>query len=101
MLQVARIQGGRKLQGTIHVAGSKNAALPILAATLLTSEKIVLHNVPDLSDVRFMVEILQHQGAEITQPKKGIWIIQARKIMHRTPYDLVRKCAPRSACSVP
>jgi UDP-N-acetylglucosamine 1-carboxyvinyltransferase len=91
MLQVARIQGGRKLQGTIHVAGSKNAALPILAATLLTSEKVVLHNVPDLSDVRFMVEILQHQGAEITQPKKGIWIIQARKIMHRTPYDLVRK----------
>ncbi len=91
MLQVARIQGGRKLQGTIQVAGSKNAALPILAATLLTAEKVTLRNVPDLSDVRFMAEILQHQGAEISQPQAGTWIIQARTIIHRTPYDLVRK----------
>ena len=91
MLEVARIIGGRRLSGTIQAAGAKNAALPLLAASLLTSEAVTLHNVPDLSDVRFMAEILRHQGATVTNPTPGTWVIHAQEITHRTPYDLVRK----------
>jgi len=91
MLQVARIIGGQTLRGTIQAAGSKNSSLPILAASLLTSGTVTIHGVPDLSDVRFMAEILRHQGAEVSNPKPGTWIIRAEKIIHRTPYDLVRK----------
>lgn len=91
MLEVARITGGRRLQGKVRAAGSKNACLPILAASLLTRETVTLHNVPDLSDVRYMAEILRHQGAEVSQPKPGTWVIRAETISHRTPYDLVRK----------
>jgi UDP-N-acetylglucosamine 1-carboxyvinyltransferase len=91
MLEVARIVGGRPLRGTVQAAGAKNAALPLLAASLLTSEEVTLRNVPDLSDVRFMAEILRHQGAAVANPTPGTWVIRAQEIVHRTPYDLVRK----------
>ncbi len=91
MLEVARITGGRRLQGKVRAAGSKNACLPILAASLLTRESVTLRNVPNLSDVRYMAEILRHQGAEVSQPEPGTWVIRAETIHHRTPYDLVRK----------
>ena len=58
------IKGGVPLRGTVDISGSKNAALPILAATLLTDEPCVIRRVPDLSDTRFMVEILMSLGAE-------------------------------------
>ena len=91
MLQVARIRGGHELKGSVRAAGSKNAALPLLAASLLTGETVTLRNVPDLSDVRYMAEILGHQGATVTNPARGVWTIRAAEISHRTPYDLVRK----------
>lgn len=91
MLEVARIVGGQSLHGTVQAAGAKNAALPLLAAALLTSEEVTLHNVPDLSDVRFMAEIVRHQGAVVTNPTAGTWCIRAEVVSHRTPYDLVRK----------
>lgn len=53
------IEGGLPLSGEVTISGSKNAVLPILAATLLTSETCVIRRVPDLSDVGFMVKILQ------------------------------------------
>ena len=91
MLEVARIVGGKPLQGTIHAAGSKNAALPLIAATLLTSEPVILHGIPDLSDVRYMAEILKYQGATVTELAPGSWRLQAQEITYRTPYELVRK----------
>lgn len=91
MLEVARIIGGRTLRGEVTAAGSKNACLPILAACLLTRETVTLRNVPDLSDVRYMAEILRHQGAEVTVVAPGTWRIRAETVGHRTPYDLVRK----------
>lgn len=90
-MDVVRIQGGRALSGTVTVSGAKNASLPMLAATLLTRETCTLHNVPDLSDVRFMVEILRHHGAVVENPRPGTWRITAREIQPRTPYELVRK----------
>ncbi|MDR3117260.1 MAG: UDP-N-acetylglucosamine 1-carboxyvinyltransferase [Puniceicoccales bacterium] len=56
---VVRIAGGRKLAGTVPISGAKNAGLPMLAASLLTGEEIVLHRVPELRDIRSMGEILQ------------------------------------------
>ena len=90
-MDVFRVIGNGPLNGEIAVGGAKNAALPILAATLLTDETVVLKNVPDLSDMRFMVEILRHIGAEAVQPEPGTWEITAHKLTHIAPYDLVRK----------
>ncbi len=90
-MDVFKVSGNGPLNGTIEVGGAKNAALPILAATLLTDETVVLKNVPDLSDMRFMIEILQHVGAETVQSEPGTWEITAKKITHIAPYELVRK----------
>ncbi|MCW5203039.1 UDP-N-acetylglucosamine 1-carboxyvinyltransferase, partial [Desulfobulbus sp. US4] len=58
-----RINGGHPLRGSIKVSGAKNAALPLLAATLLTPGTHTLHNVPDLRDTRTMLMLLQTLGA--------------------------------------
>jgi UDP-N-acetylglucosamine 1-carboxyvinyltransferase len=84
------VKGGARLKGSVKISGSKNSALPILAATLLTPEKCVLHNVPDLSDIRFMLEILAQLGAEVTF-ENGTVTTRATKVKDETPYDLVRK----------
>lgn len=57
------IQGGRPLQGEVKISGSKNAALPIIAAALLSDEESIIHNVPDIADVRMMLEIARSLGA--------------------------------------
>lgn len=61
-----RIQGGVPLSGTVRVSGNKNEALPALAAVLLTDEPMILHNVPDILDVRVMLDILRALGSEVT-----------------------------------
>ena len=91
MLEVARMTGGAPLRGEVRAAGAKNAALPLMAAALLTSSEVILRGVPDLSDVRFMAEILRHLGAEASSPEPGTWRIRAGEVSHRTPYELVRK----------
>ncbi|MFW6201310.1 MAG: UDP-N-acetylglucosamine 1-carboxyvinyltransferase, partial [Gemmatimonadota bacterium] len=58
------VEGGHPLSGTIRPAGNKNAALPLLAATLLTDEPVVLENVPDIRDVRTLLTLLERLGAE-------------------------------------
>lgn len=58
------VEGGHRLQGTIRPAGNKNAALPMLAATLLTEEEVILENVPAIKDVKTLIELLQMLGAE-------------------------------------
>jgi UDP-N-acetylglucosamine 1-carboxyvinyltransferase len=63
----------------------------MLAATLLTGETCTLRNVPALSDVRFMVDILRHHGATVENPEPGVWRVTAAEIHSRTPYELVRK----------
>ena len=90
-MDVFRVEGNGPLEGEISVGGSKNAALPILAASLLTKDTVVLKNIPNLSDIRFMVEILEHLGAEVHNLEQGTWKISAHKISHIAPYELVRK----------
>jgi UDP-N-acetylglucosamine 1-carboxyvinyltransferase len=84
------VKGGARLKGRVEISGSKNSALPILAATLLTPETCVLHNVPDLSDIRFMLEILRQLGAKVTF-ENGTVTTRAEKVISEVPYDLVRK----------
>ena len=90
-MDVFRVEGNGPLEGTIKVGGSKNAALPLLAASLLTQETLTLKNIPNLSDIRFMVEILEHLGAEVENPAPGTWKITASDISYTAPYELVRK----------
>ena len=90
-MDVLRIRGGRRLQGEAEVSGAKNAALPIFAATLLTSEPCIIRNVPDLSDIRFMADLLERLGAKIERVDPHTWRVTAGSISHRAPYDLVRK----------
>ena len=84
------IKGGVPLHGEVHVSGSKNAALPILAATLLTDEPCVIRRVPDLSDTRFMVKILESLGAT-AKFENGTVTVHAKKIKGYADYELVRK----------
>jgi UDP-N-acetylglucosamine 1-carboxyvinyltransferase len=84
------VHGGRKLAGTVNISGSKNSALPILAATLLTREECVIHHVPDLSDVHFMLQILHHLGAQVERAS-GTVTVQAEKVTTEAPYEVVRK----------
>ena len=90
-MEVFRIIGGRPLNGEVRVNGAKYAALPLLAATLLTRETCELRNVPNLSDVRFMLEILRHHGASVETPEPGVVRVTATDIHPHTPYELVRK----------
>jgi UDP-N-acetylglucosamine 1-carboxyvinyltransferase len=60
------IKGGVPLHGEVHISGAKNAVLPIMAATLLTAEPCVIHGVPNLSDVKFMAQILAWLGARVS-----------------------------------
>ena len=90
-MDVMRIEGGNALHGRVRAGGAKNAVLPIFAATLLTDEPVVIHRVPDLSDIRFMAELLRELGAEVTNEGDGTWRIHAREIGHVAPYELVRK----------
>ncbi|MDF2378642.1 MAG: UDP-N-acetylglucosamine 1-carboxyvinyltransferase [Candidatus Gracilibacteria bacterium] len=60
------VNGGRPLRGSVDISGSKNAALPILAATLLSKEESVLTNVPDIRDIHKMLEIMEHLGSQFS-----------------------------------
>lgn len=85
------MDGGQPLRGEVEISGSKNAALPILAATLLTSEPCVLRRIPDLSDVRFMLDILRQLGAEVSCLDKNTVCIRAKEVHDVASYNLVRK----------
>ena len=84
------IKGGVPLHGEVNISGSKNAALPIMAATLLTDEPCVVRGVPNLSDTRFMAQILKSLGAAATFDN-GVLSVRAKKIQGYADYNLVRK----------
>ncbi len=87
-----RIRGGIPLKGEVQVSGSKNAALPILVATLLTSEKCVLENVPHLQDIRTTLKVLSHLGTQVEADfaKNRVSLATPQITSFEAPYDLVR-----------
>ncbi len=79
------IEGGHPLQGEVTPSGNKNAALPLLAACLLTEEPVTLHNVPDIGDVRSMRALMESLGVDVNDLGGGTWRVQAS---HVRPADL-------------
>src|SRR5579872_111104 len=84
------IKGGVPLHGEVTISGAKNAVLPIMAAALLTEEPCVIRRVPNLSDVKFMGQILEWLGASVKVEGDAVHI-HARKIKGSGDYELVRK----------
>jgi len=89
------VNGGTPLQGRISVSGAKNAALPAMAAALLTSERVILHNIPRVRDISTMRSLLDEMGADssITHEDHGNRVeIEARKLLNPlAPYELVKQ----------
>ncbi len=86
------VYGGRRLFGEVSVEGAKNATLPLLAATLLTDEEIILENVPDVGDVRTMMALLESVGKQVQPLGPDAYSIRTQKPLSGTPPDhLVRK----------
>ena len=86
------IEGGRQLKGIVHISGSKNSALPILAATILGDSPSLIKNVPPLADVDTMLQILEFLGAKVKRPASGQILVDPTTINTTVaPYDLVRK----------
>lgn len=91
MSQSVIIEGGRKLRGEVVIGGAKNAVLKLMAAALLAEGTSVIHNVPDLTDVDIMAQVLEHTGAKINWDKeeKIIEIDASNLDSNIAPYDLV------------
>ena len=90
-MNALRIRGGRRLEGewTVHIA--KNAVLPILAATIITGKKTVLHNCPDISDVRCTVDILKYLGYDVVMENGTITVDSGFEAKPEVPPELMRK----------
>ncbi|WP_020409647.1 UDP-N-acetylglucosamine 1-carboxyvinyltransferase [Hahella ganghwensis] len=85
------INGGKPLSGEIRISGAKNAALPILAATLLADEPVTVGNLPHLNDITTMIELLGRMGVELLIDEKMSIEVHANTIKHLTaPYELVK-----------
>jgi len=85
------VTGGFPLQGRICVSGSKNAALPIMAASLLTAERVVLHNVPEVADTELMREIIHSLGGRTRTLRDGSLSLNSKEIDSHVPDDLGRR----------
>jgi len=90
------VKGGRELNGQIHIAGAKNAALALMPATLLSEEPLTLTNTPRLSDIKTMTELLRSLGAEITALQDGkVQVMSTHGAVNTTAdYDIVRRMRP-------
>lgn len=84
------VEGGARLEGEITVSGAKNAALPILCASLLTAEPVVLHNVPDLHDVRTMLKLLARMGVKVHRDGESVTLDAGQITEPAAPYELVK-----------
>ncbi len=85
------VSGGRPLVGTVNIGGMKNAALPIVFATILVNDVCVLENLPDVSDIRTALEILRRMGAEIKQLDTTTYSIDTRPVRSNSvPIDLAK-----------
>jgi UDP-N-acetylglucosamine 1-carboxyvinyltransferase len=96
------IEGGIPISGSITAGGNKNAALPCIAASLLTSDTVILHNIPDIEDTTIMLGILQACGARVTNMGKHNWKIEAENITNTAiPEDLSKKIRASILCTGP
>ncbi|HBQ32543.1 MAG TPA: UDP-N-acetylglucosamine 1-carboxyvinyltransferase [Ochrobactrum anthropi] len=86
-----RIVGGRPLQGAVNISGAKNAALPQIAASLLSPHPVELTNLPAVSDVENMLNVVQSHGAQVSRAPHSTTVTATDVVGGETPYDTVRR----------
>ena len=89
-MQKLEVFGAKKLRGQIIISGSKNASLPILAATLLTNKKVYLKNLPKVKDIETMIDLLKSLGSKIKYIKKDLIIDNSKQNKKFASYKLVK-----------
>lgn len=89
-MQKFRIKGGNPLIGEVEISGAKNAALPIIFASILTDEPVVFHNVPDLKDVSTSFQLLEIFGKSVKKIGESSYQVTGSVINYVAPYDLVK-----------
>ncbi len=92
-MEAILIEGGRPLNGHIFISGAKNSALPILAASLLTSQKVFIHNIPYVSDVKTMIDLLRTHGAKVdyNEKEKSVSVLADNITNLTASYEIVSK----------
>ena len=86
------IRGGRRIEGSVQISGAKNAVLPQIAAALLSSEPLELSNVPEVTDVDTMLDMMREFGVIATRQSERKLILNAADAHNaEAPYDLVRR----------
>ena len=85
------VEGGKKLEGTVKISGSKNSALPIIAATILNAGKTTLYNVPNIQDTQMMFKILETLGAKVEKKNGKIKIDTSKIKKYEIPQELMHK----------
>ena len=85
------VKGGNQLMGSVMISGAKNAALPLMVASLLAKGKTILNNVPNLKDVQTLSILLEQMGVKIEQQKHKLIIDTTGDIIAEAPYEHVKK----------
>ncbi len=85
------VEGGVTLRGSVEISGAKNSALPVLAACLLTEEPMTLHRIPRVKDIRTMMDLLVHMGAQVTDTGSGpVAVTAGSQLRPEAPYEVVK-----------
>ena len=85
------IEGGNRLKGSVNISGSKNAALPIIAATILNSGITKLYNIPNIHDTKVTLEILKYIGCKISKDHDKVEVDSSNIYMKEIPENLMRE----------
>ncbi|MDE6002765.1 MAG: UDP-N-acetylglucosamine 1-carboxyvinyltransferase, partial [Prevotella sp.] len=90
-----KIEGGHLLKGTITPQGAKNEALQVICATLLTSDKVSIRNIPDIRDVNNLIQLLRDIGVKVQKLEAGVYSFQADtlNLQYLESDEFVQKCA--------
>jgi UDP-N-acetylglucosamine 1-carboxyvinyltransferase len=89
-MQKLKIRGGKSLSGSVRISGAKNAALPIISASLLSAEPLVLTNVPRLNDIGTMVDLLVQMGVKADRSAESLMLSAASIVDNTAPYEMVK-----------
>jgi UDP-N-acetylglucosamine 1-carboxyvinyltransferase len=89
-MEILRIRGGTRLEGSVPVSGAKNAALPILFAGILSDRPSILRNVPDLADIKTTLKVLETLGISVERSGDRVSLHAERLSSIEAPYELVR-----------
>lgn len=89
-MQKLKIQGGNRLNGSVAISGAKNAALPILCAGILTSDDLLLNNVPELKDVATMYQLLAQMGVKVKAEGNSVFLNGSQITNWEAPYEMVK-----------